>query len=124
MHNLKFKFCLFTLVAGPSVCLLGRLNGAPDFICFISSQKSHKKVIKIAQKIDPQNLGCPKIKQAKKLSKKKMNFHLVSHMRSINKISKELLQKIVQKSIQKASKTLKKIAQKLPPKSLQKRQRA
>ena len=34
MRNLKFKFCLFTLVAGPSVSLLGRLNGAPDFICF------------------------------------------------------------------------------------------
>ena len=67
MRSLKFKFCLFALVAGPSVCLLGRLNWAPDFICFISSQKSHKD----CSKNQPQN--CPRSSHSPKRDSKLKN---------------------------------------------------
>ena len=121
MRNLQFKFCLFTLVAGPSVCLLGRLNWAPDFICFISSQKA----IKIVPKINPKN--CPK--SSHKVQKGTASLKIVQkeeefsfgksfekHQQDVQKLfqksSKKIIQNSVQNSVQKASKTLQKLFQK------------
>ena len=106
IRNLKFKFCLFTLVAGPSVCLLGRLNWAPDFICFISSQKSTKKSIKIVPKIDPKN--CHKVPKG------------TASLKIVQKIIQKKRPKKHPKGVQNSSKTLpKKLPQNRPKNCLQ-----